>query len=160
MESLNPAKVTKVRKDLVEVDYLRKLNNEDKRWLAQFTDEYTAGSVQKDKRGKVKSGYLHNTKALAKDCYDSNNRRNNDVHGVTRANGLLYDIDQVSNNKDGWYITQVGLTEDALIKKVDQFESSKNDVLSFEEYEKLKNNLTKRTKEYYELLYADKLKKK
>lgn len=62
------------------------------------------------------AGHLHRTKAQAKSLYDANNKRNNDVHGVTKANFLLYDI---NSQKEGWDITNPSLTEDALIAMID-----------------------------------------
>ncbi len=99
-DSLNPAKAPKVRKELLDADYLDKLSPEDLKWYAQFTDEWTAGAVHKTKQGKVKAGYLHNTPELAKTVYDANNKRNNDVLGVSKANNLLRHIDMQPTSSD------------------------------------------------------------
>lgn len=99
-DSLNPAKATRVRKELLDADYLDKLSPEEYKWYAQFTDEWSAGAVHKTKAGKVKSGYLHNTKELAKSVYDANNRRNNDVLGVSKANNLLRSLDMFVKDDD------------------------------------------------------------
>lgn len=153
LKSLNPANVPRVRQELVDADYLKQLNEAETRWLAQFTDEYVNAAISKNSRGRVKSGHLHNTAALAKECYDANNRRNNDVHGVTKANHLLYNIDQVGGeDEDGWNINNPSLTEDALIARIE--EADDTDVLSFDEYQKLKNNLTPEVRAFYEKLYA------
>jgi hypothetical protein len=155
MDALNPAKIPRVRKELVEVDYLNQLNADELKWLAQFTDEYVSASIQKDKSGRVKSGHIHSTKELAKDCYDMNNKRNNDVHSVTRANNLLYNIDEVLLEKDGFYVNNPELTEDSAIKNIDD---EGEEILTFDEYQKLKNNLTEDVREFYEQYYAGKLK--
>lgn len=119
--ALRPEYAPKVRRELLDADYLQKLSPEELAWYNQFIDEYVGASVKKNKNGSVKKGHLHNTKALAKDCYDRNNLRNNDVLGVSKANGLLHDI---YNQEDGWYITQTGLQEDALIAEIDLVKSS------------------------------------
>lgn len=155
MEALDPSKVPRVRKELVEVDYINQLNSEELKWLAQFTNEYVSGAVEKDKNGRIKKGQLHSTKELAKNCYDMNNWRNNDLHSVTKANNLLYNIDQVIQEKDGWYVNNPELQEDKEIKSIDE---NDDNILSFEEFLKLKNNLTEEARQYYLKLYADRLK--
>jgi hypothetical protein len=113
----------RTRAELLDYDYLKKLKPKDLEWLAQFTNEYTAGAVEKykagPKKGQVKPGHIHKTKELAKDCYDRNNWRNNDIYGVTRANNLLYDVQSQIDSGDGWYITKADLTEQALISQID-----------------------------------------
>lgn len=99
-DSLNPTKAPKVRKELLDADYLDKLSPEELKWYAQFTDEWTAGAVHKTKDGKVRAGYLHNTQELAKSVYDANNKRNNDVLGVSKANNLLRHIDMKPSTED------------------------------------------------------------
>lgn len=140
IKSLYPQFNTKVRRDLLDADYINKLTPEEKRWYAQFIDEYVGGSIEKTKTGKVKSGHLHNTKALAKECYDANNRRNVDIMSVTKANRLLSAIDPELDTRDGWYITNPQLTEDSVISGLDKQEQEE---LSLAEYITLKNNFNK-----------------
>ena len=140
IKSLYPQHNTKVRKELLDADYLKDLDPETFRWYAQFTDEYVGGAVHKNKQGKVKSGYLHNTKALAKKCYDDNNRRNIDIYTVTKANHLMSNIDDELSNNDGWYVANPGLDEDAQINNIDNPED--NMPMPLEEYILLKNQMT------------------
>jgi hypothetical protein len=79
----------KVRQELIDHDYIDKLNDEEKAWLSKFNEEYVSASFKKTKGGKFSPKNLHKTKKLRKDCYDRNNWRNNDVLGVTKANGML-----------------------------------------------------------------------
>lgn len=111
-----------MRNELYDADYLDKLNPEEREWYNKFMSEYVNASVKKDKKtGRVKAGHLHKNKALAKDVYDANNRRNNDVFGVTKVNGLLtYDIVNYVKTDDGWYVHNPELTEDELISKLDE----------------------------------------
>lgn len=146
VKSLNPHYQPKVRKELIDFDYINSLSQEDKLWLAQFTDEYIGANVRKRKDGKVKAGHLHNTEELAKKCYDANNFRNNDVYSVTKANRLLSDIQTSIDKNDGWYVTNSGLTEDAIINKIDEKDE---ELLTLEEFNKLKKNMTKEMIEFY-----------
>ena len=157
MDSLKPSHQPKVRQELLDADYLKILDNNDLRYYAQFTDEWAGANVKKDIRGHVKRGQLHKTKELAKDCYDRNNKRNNDVFSVTKANYILQDIDEALQNKDGWYINNSELTEDSVIHNIDRTDHDEG-ILSFEEFNKLKENLTKEVRLMYEKYYSKKLK--
>lgn len=159
LKSLNPQDAPRVRRELLDyskefLNDLKENHPEEYRYLAQFTDEHTAGSISKDSKGRVKAGHIHKTKALAKECYDANNRRNNDVLGVTKANNLLYNIDSEINSNDGWYVTNGALQEDAAISAIDNSKEA-DEVLSFEEYQSLKNNMTPEMIMFYEALYAE-----
>lgn len=158
MKSLEAKNMPKVRAELLDADYLKQLSEDELRWYAQFTDEYVGANIQKTKAGKVKAGYLHSTKELAKDCYDRNNRRNYDIYSVSRANGLLYDVERESNENDGWYITNSELTEDALISDLEK-QDSDDSILSFEEFLRFRDNLTEEVRNQYEKIYAKELRK-
>lgn len=119
LNSLKATHQPRVRAELIDYDYLNKLNPEDLRWLAQYTDEAVGASIEKDKNGKVKPGHIHTKPEHVKECYDANNRRNNDVYGVSRANNMTYDIDSKLNQSDGWYITNPNYTEDSVISELD-----------------------------------------
>ena len=131
LKSLNPRYIPKVRKELLDMDYLSKLSTEEYRWLAQFMDEYVGANVRKTKGGKIKAGHIHNTKELAKDCYDRNNKRNNDVFAIAKANNLLntmetvirYENENQNNNSygnSGWKINNPNLIEEAIIHAIDE----------------------------------------
>jgi hypothetical protein len=154
LEALDPKYAPRTRKELLDADYLKKLSPEELEWYAQFTDEWAGASVSKTKSGKIKAGYLHNTKELAKDCYDRNNRRNNDVLGVTKANSLLSEISNELNKNDGFYITDPELTEDALIHRIEEKENE-DAILSYSEYQKLKHNMTDEMIIFYESIYSE-----
>lgn len=140
IKSLYPQHNTKVRKELLDADYLKELDPETLRWYAQFTDEYVGGAVHKNKSGTVKAGHIHNTKALAKKCYDANNRRNIDIYAVTKANYLMSNIDDELSNNDGWYVSNPGLDEEAQINNIDNPEDES--AMPLEEYILLKNQMT------------------
>ena len=123
LKSLNPKYATRVRKDLLDADYLKQLNEEELKWYAQFTDEWTAGAISKGKTGIVKPGHIHRTNKQAKELYDANNKRNNDVFGVTKANFLMTELNTKVGVEDSEIesrqITNVNLTEQAVIAQLD-----------------------------------------
>jgi hypothetical protein len=115
LDNLNPTKAPRVRKELLDADYLNKLSDKDLEWYAKFMSEWAGANIKKSKKTKRPlTRHLHKSNAKAKEIFDANNHRNNDVHGVTKANGLLYDI-----SKERDYITNPSLTEDALIAMID-----------------------------------------
>lgn len=158
-KSLYAANMPRVRKELLDYDpdYLKFLKNnhpEDYLYLAQFIDEFVGANISKSKKtGKVLSGHLHTTNKLAKECYDANNKRNNDVLGISRINNLASDIITELQKNDGWYITNSELTENALIAQLDS-KKNKEILLSKDEFEKVKNLLTPETLLIY-LSYYD-----
>ncbi len=152
-ESLNPAENTKVRRELLDYDYLHKLNAEELKWLAQFTDEYVGGAVHK-KNGRVMNGYLHSTNELAKACYDANNKRNSDIFTVGKANNFVHTIEgKLDEKQDGWYILNPTLVEDALIAQIEDKRNHKK--LSFKEYVMLRSKMVKSVRQEYDKKFSD-----
>lgn len=152
MKSLDPFHQTRTRKELLDADYLDKLSEVDLRYYAQFTDEWAGANIRKNKNGQVKKGHLHNTKELAKERYDANNHRNNDVFTVNKANHLLQDLHAKLDESDGWYVCNVELTENAMIQQLEEKESN-DSILSLQEYKELKNNMTEEMKQFYNKYY-------
>lgn len=72
----------KTRQDLIDYDYLDKLNEKELAWLDKFTGEYAGASLDTENPRRN----LHKSKKLRKDCYDRNNARNRDV--LTRSNAM------------------------------------------------------------------------
>lgn len=171
VKSLDPQYMPKVRRELLDYDKdflnnLKKNHPEDYLYLAQFTDEWVGANIQKTgtkKRkdgttiynsGRVKAGHLHSTNELAKDVFDRNNKRNNDVLGVAKINGLASDVITELNKNDGWYVTQAGLTEEAIISQMDE-KNSDDCLLTYEEYLKVKNQLTPEMLLFYLSIYEN-----
>lgn len=75
---LDKTKATRARKDLLDYDYLKKLNAEELEFLNQFTDEYYCANF---------SGETIHPKELKKDCEKRNNDRNNDLLTVKEITG-------------------------------------------------------------------------
>lgn len=153
MDALVPQKNPRVRREHLDADYLKKLPPEILKYYAQFVDEYIHGSIKKDKMGRVITGHLHNTNELAKKCVDANNYRNNDVYSVGRANNFVHNIDPIIDNKDGWYITNHQLTEDAIIAQLDS--EDQYEELTFKEYVKIRPNMLEGRKKELDTHFGD-----
>jgi hypothetical protein len=75
---LDKTKSTRARKDLLDYDYLGKLNAEELAFLNQFTDEYYCANF---------AGETIHPKELKKDCEKRNNDRNNDLLTIKEITG-------------------------------------------------------------------------
>lgn len=106
--SLRPELNLKSRTELLDYDYLHKLTDVEKTWLAKFTEEYVNANIPKDKPR------LHKTKKLKKDCYDRNNSRNRDIYTKSKAGGKLMYLEEMRNNLIDTKF------EDKIINKIDK----------------------------------------
>lgn len=119
--SLHPELNPRVRREFIDMDYIDSLSNEEKKWLSEFVSEYYGASFSKDEDGNWKKDYMHKSKTLKKECMDDNNKRNNDVYGVSKANNRLINIDQVIKSDIG-----SDHIENALIEVLDEFHNPNN----------------------------------
>jgi len=94
----------RVRREFVDHDYVSQLSPSEKDWLSKF----------------VNDGY-------AKQLYDANNKRNNDLFGVTRINGLLENIE---GQHDGIGIADYTKSEDAMVALINQKQELKTAYLA------------------------------
>lgn len=85
----------KTRSDLIDYDYIDKLDNKQKAWLDKFTKEYVNASLD----SKTPKKNLHNTKELKKDCYDRNNSRNRDILTRAKASGSIIDYQELHKDE-------------------------------------------------------------
>ena len=146
-----------MRREFIDYDYAQELKREDPEalaWLAKFNSEYYGAAISKGKNGNVRKRHLHTTNAQAKEIFDDNNRRNNDVLGVTRANALLSAIDYANDSTDGMRLTNLDLQEQATVQTIDDQDES-DVLLSIEEYNELKEQLTFEMQMFYESIYGD-----
>lgn len=110
-----------IRQEYVDYDYVDKLSDYEKQWLADFTIEHYNASVGKQK-DEGKDNRFMKSKEDIKDCTDRNNWRNNDVYGKKRAhNELIYSqaegtIDPQIRNK--WAKQQS--YEEVMVKLLDE----------------------------------------
>src|SRR6478609_3361342 len=143
-KSLDTNYNTRVRREFLDADYLHTLDPNSYEYMlyAQFIDEYYGAAISKGADGRIKPGHLHNTRALAKDCYKKNNDRNNDVYGVSKANGKVDDIIPELQKNDGWYVHNEELTEDSLNAEIDA-KNSGEDILTKKEFLRFKKKMDK-----------------
>lgn len=119
--NLDPSLNLKSRQELIDFDYIDKLNEEEKKWLNQFVDEYINASF---KRGRkrihrpkklvivLKSGKKRIKDQAKVDAYKRNNDRNRDLYTRAKITGLMQNIDDL--------IIKTESVEDKLIKKIDK----------------------------------------
>lgn len=104
----------RVRREFVDHDYVKTLSEEEKDWLSKFDSEYYGASIKKTKKGTIRKEHLHSVdETYAKELYDANNKRNNDVYGVTRINGLLENMHGLS---DAIGLADYGKSEQSMIE--------------------------------------------
>lgn len=140
-KSLNPKYNAKTRWDLLDADYLDKLNDEELEFYAKFMAEYVSGGFDtKDIKNNIHEldkviGINSKGKPITykKDCYDRNNHRNSDLYSVKKATGYLGHMDEVA--LDEWREAKMGYAE------VNNFEEA------FAEYYDEKNSTSKEKKD-------------
>jgi hypothetical protein len=89
--------------------------------------------------GKPTKGHVHKKKEHVKAIFDDNNKRNNDVYGVTKINGLLeMDLAGLAMNRDIWNETDPNITEDVMLLSIDVKRNPENYPEIFEEQKKTK----------------------
>lgn len=120
-DTLNPQKIPKVRREFIDADYLHLLSEKDLQYYAKFIDEYVGANIKKNKKKNIAKGHIHKKNEHAKDIFDSNNRRNNDVYGVTKINGLLTHYEGMKHELGR--LNKPELVEEALIAMIDNKDS-------------------------------------
>lgn len=118
----NKTYMPRVRKEFVDIDYLKDLPEKERRYMEKFLSEYYGGSLS----AKEPHKNIHKTKKRIKDCFDRNNRQNNDLFGVTKANGLLDNDAIYKKDTEKEYVHPANqssnITEDSLIEYIDNKE--------------------------------------
>jgi len=103
----------KAAQQYMDVDYVNKLNDEEKQWLSQFNNEYFGNTLNKDWR---KNLHMKDSK---KAIYDQTNARNRDMYNKRYR---MNDEDHmIMDNFDNEYTSP----EDALIDFMDKEEKIK-----------------------------------
>ena len=93
--ALKPELNLKTRYDLIDYDYINRLNEEEKQWLNKFTEEYVNASLDSQ---NIENNF-HNTQELKRDCYRRNNARNRDILTRAKASGSYVSTDELLLNK-------------------------------------------------------------
>jgi hypothetical protein len=81
--NLEPRLNSRVRQELIEVDYLHKLNEDELEWLNKFNGEYVNASFNRD------GSDIDSSDAGRKASYDRNNARNRDLYGLIKSRVAL-----------------------------------------------------------------------
>jgi len=113
------------RQELIDFDYLDKLNEQQKEYLNRFMGEYMGASIAKkeySRNGKifkrVSNKNIH-TKEFHKSLYDANNARNRDIYATKSCIGGITFFDEVAlddlREKD--VNLDLNAFEDAIIEK-------------------------------------------
>ena len=84
--------VLKIRRDLVDYDYIDKLSEKEKEFLNSFTEEWTGGYFRHGKK------QVH-PDDLKKDCYSRNNARNRCVYSRAMSKDKVKDVTPNGNNE-------------------------------------------------------------
>ena len=73
----------------VDQDYISRLSDDERRWLAQFHDEYYGGFFSPKREA------LHSTKELRRECYAANNATNADSYSIHEVSGRLFSSEEL-----------------------------------------------------------------
>lgn len=116
--ALDPALNLKTRTDLIVVDYIHKLNDEEKQWLNKFNEEYVNCSFD---RKNLKKNLAAKNKKLKKDCDDRNNARNRCILTRQKATGFIEYLEEHSetlgSNPEQYLNTKMDLENNNYIDK-------------------------------------------
>jgi hypothetical protein len=95
--ALNPRLNAKTRFEVLDMDYLNKLNDAELHYLNQFMAEYVSGAFKKDSSGEYSSENLNRTVEERRDCYTRNNVRNRCGLTISNATGNTLRTDDIDS---------------------------------------------------------------
>lgn len=79
------------------MDYLKKLDDEDLRFMNQFMGEYVSGSFKKSEDGEYSDENFHKTLEERRECYTRNNTRNRCGLTLSNAIGQTFRSDDINS---------------------------------------------------------------
>jgi len=88
--ALNQRFNAKTRVDVLDMDYLKKLDDAELQYLNKFMAEYVSGAFKKDENGEYSEDNFHKTAEERKECYTRNNTRNRCALTISNAMGGTY----------------------------------------------------------------------
>lgn len=136
---------SRIKQEYHDIDYVLKLNEEEQAWLSSFMNEDLG--AQFNHQGKA----IYKSKEKKKEAYRRNNARNRDEYSRLKAMGRTVDIPEHLAYQ---YWEENYVNEEAENDVIDKIESSeKNEILTLEEYNNLKDKLTDEVKEFYQKYY-------
>lgn len=89
-DGLNPRKYSRIKQEYFEVDYIAKLSESEKEWLANFQYEELGANVKEAK--------LNKSKKDKRRIYNENNARNRDTYSISKATNRIIDLNTVLYN--------------------------------------------------------------
>lgn len=94
---MNPRLNAKTRFDVLDMDYLNKLDDASLEFLNRAMGEYVSGAFKKEENGEYSEENLHKTQAERRECYTRNNVRNRCALTVANATGNTLHCDDISS---------------------------------------------------------------
>lgn len=98
--ALNPRLNAKTRFEVLDMDYLKKLSDEELEFMNRFMAEYVSGAFKKDENGEYSSENLHKTQEERRECYTRNNTRNRCALTISNATGQTIRSDDITSIMD------------------------------------------------------------
>ena len=98
--ALNPRLNAKTRFEVLDMDYIKKLNKSELEYLNQFMGEYVSGAFKKTSEGEYSEDNMHKTTKERRECYTRNNTRNRCGLTVSNATGQTYRSDDIAGFMD------------------------------------------------------------
>jgi hypothetical protein len=141
--ALNPRLNARTRFEVLDMDYLKKLSDEELKFMNQFMAEYVSGSFKKDDNGEYSKDNLHKTDEERRECYTRNNVRNRCGLTVSNATGQTYRADDILEfldgiNTEGSEFSNYNVVSDMVMDQYSgDFESLEDDILEemYEDYQ-------------------------
>ena len=125
------------------MDYLKKLSDDELKFMDQFMAEYVSGAFKKDENGEYSDINFYKTPEERRECYNRNNRRNRCALTVSNAIGQTYRADNIEDFMDS--MTDV----DYLHEYVNTFSDKVMDEYNGD-YNKVEDKLLEEMKKDYE----------
>jgi hypothetical protein len=95
--ALNPRLNAKTRYEVLDMDYLKKLSEDELVFMNQFMAEYVSGAFKKEEDGEYSEENFHKTPEERRECYTRNNVRNRCAMTVASATGNLIKVDDIGS---------------------------------------------------------------
>lgn len=110
--ALNPRLNAKTRFEVLDMDYLKDLDDASLKYMNQFMSEYVSGGFKKDEDGGYSDENLNKTPEERRECYGRNNARTRCGLTVSNATGQTYRCDDISAFMDS--LTDITLMVDSV----------------------------------------------
>jgi hypothetical protein len=142
--ALNPRLNAKTRFEVLDMDYLKKLDDAELKFMNQFMAEYVSGSFKKDEEGDYSDDNMHKTPEERRECYTRNNARTRCGLTVSNATGQTYRCDDIGAFVDS--LTDI----DAMTDNINEISNLVHDNYGGD-YEGLSEDVTKEMYEDYKI---------